>query len=626
MPEFEAFPILEQNIGLFTNRKNWQSPAQSWNRLENFFIEHGRLRSRGGQTLFGTLYPKEEEVQAGTSGLTVVSGTLLQTRVHPAESSPSTYAVTMTDGGVYTAIDDGAGNLIRTDTQAVIGTINYDTGVWSAIWPAVTIANITANYEWERGLAVVGIFDFFPASSSEYLVAHDTKRMYLYSEAQGRFNDISLSDTWTGTDDDYFWYVPFFDRLIFCQGVDEVYSYEPLGSPPHIKVNPTDFDAGSPGNDIDTVQLGVRHKGILHYMYTTENNVSSGVEHPQRARRTLVDDPTGFRDASAFTDAPTSAAIVSAVPVGDSIIVFFERNETWRHRFTGDPRVPYAWERISRERGSWAPFAAIEFDNGAISIDAGGLIWTDGQIVRPLQPDMIEDFPFPVNLDSIETAYGIHYPERIEAWITVPEASRTVPTSVIVVNTTRGVFSQLKFGVNVGVLGFYRNTGTILWDDLAMNWDDNPNTWNSYGQGGVGSVIILGGSRDARVWVLDSGQLDNGASYICRAVSQSLNPFGTVEAHLGYVDFYMKPSPGKIMEISFYRDYRTAAYHTATVNLTATASDGDTIIRRVNVNQISMGHTIEVKLPEGIPGWDFYGMVPYMKPASRIKMRPKVAA
>ena len=608
--DYEPLAISDWRNGQFTAKEDLVSPTETWKSVSNFRINRGRLEVRGGYSLLGTLYPQvRQQVFAGTAGLTIISGTLSQIPVHPGEVSPSTYKVTWWDGGAGApsgkiAQDNGAG--VITGAQVVSGSITYATGVFTFTYNAVATNDVRANFEWVRGLAVTGLLDHFQNSGVEHLLACDTKRAYKWNSTERRFYDLLGADLFTGTEYDYFWMLPWNDNVILSNGVNVLYEYVPAGTVTEV---PTEFDAGSAGNDLDSAVCLIRHRGRLIAFGTTEN----GTRFPQRARRSIIGNYASWVSTD-FAEAPTNQAIVSAGVIGDNIIVFFDGGEAWIHRYTGETAAPYEWVKHSGYRGSSGTFSVTDIEGGLVTVGTHGLVATDGRTMSEIDSS-IPNYDKGMQIDKLDRSYGLTVTQEDAVWLSHVLSGNTAPGAILVWNFREDAFSVYDIGLRV--FDFYRQTTTYTHDTSpsSVTYDSQPAGFpasydESQGQSGV--PLIVGGDGAARVFLFDGSATDNGASFMPRARTQQIAPYPGQQARLGHVDVIGDAAAMKTATLRFYRNANPSSYYSATFSLEGAA--GETKIRkRIRVNQRALFHQIELEVPP-VPGWGLDALILWMQP------------
>lgn len=610
MADFEPLSISDWRNGQFTAREDLVSPSETWKSVSNFRLNRGRLEVRGGYSLLGTLYPQvRQQIFAGTAGTTVISGTLSQIPVHPTEAAPSTYTVTWWDGGAGApsgkiATADAAG--VITGANVSSGSITYSTGVFTFTYTVNATNDVRANFEWERGLAVTGLLDHFQNSGVEHLLACDTKRVYKWNSAEERFYDLLGADLFTATEYDYFWMLPWNDNVLLSNGVNAVYEYVPAGTVTEV---PTEFDAGSGGNDLDNAVCLIRHRGRLIAFGTTEN----GTRFPQRARRSSIGNYAVWVSTD-FAEAPTNQAIVSAGVLGDNIIVFFDGGEAWIHRYTGETAAPYEWIKHSGYRGSSGTFSVTDIEGGLVTVGTHGLVATDGRTMSEID-NAIPDYQRLMQIDKLDRSYGLTVTQEDAVWLSHVLAGNTAPGAIVVWNFRENAWSVYEIGLRV--FDFFRQTTTYTHDSSpsAVTYDSQPASFpTSYddvlGQSGV--PFIVGGDGAARVFLFDDSASDNGTSFTARARTQQIAPYPGQQTRLGWVEVIGDAAAMKTGTLRFYRDAKPASYYSASFSLEGGA--GDTKIRkRIRVNQRAMFHQIELEVPS-IPGWGLDALILWMQP------------
>ncbi len=619
---FQTIAIANFDSGLFTARDKIIAPKKSWRELVNTRLVNGRLVVRAGYDLLGTLYHRHKETFVGTSGLVTVTGTLSRTRVHPGEVSPSTYKVTIWDGGGATpggkiAQDNGAGAF--TGASVITGTINYGTGAFSITFNAAATSNVQALYEFEPGLGVTGLHSFNQASGIDWFVATDTKRFFAWNTTEQRFYDRTASltnagvDIFTGADDDLFWFETFVDNLLLVNNVNPIQAFDPAGVT--IAELATDFDSGSAGNDLDTCRAMVKHRGRLIAFNTTEN----GAQKPQRARRSNVNS-AGVWSLTDFSDAPTNDHVLSAFALNDDIVVFMANGETWVHRYTGEVRVgefraPYEWVKIDPFLGSDATHAIFELIGEVGTLGEHGVVASDGRAVREVDA-VIPDFHGSINFEQAKRIHALTAKIYDEAWIAYAGLGSTYPNEVLAFNYREQAFS--KYLLPARYFGEFHAT-TLLTHDTATTYtyDTAPGAYDSV-TGGSGFPRIAFGDGSGRVFLFEGSQTDFGTPISARMRTQFINPYEDELALCGWVDVICDAYDGAKLTVKFYKDGEVSSYLQEMISLSPASGSNEKIRKRIRVNQRAQWHQFELEIT-GAPGFALDAFAMAMKPDGPVR-------
>lgn len=369
------------------------------------------------------------------------------------------------------------------------------------------------------------------------------------------------------------------------------------------------LSASATGTNVSILQgclILVAYKGRLLALNTTEG-VSSGAatNYMQRCRFSEVGTvffnqlvPSGFTGGSqstawrsdipgrgGFIDAPTSEQIISAEFIKDTLVVFFERS-TYQLRYTGDPTIPFIWEKINTELGGESTFSVVPFDNGVFAIGNYGVVTCNSVNVERID-QMIPDEVFNIHNanDGVKRVQGIRdYFKQLVYW-TFPndftndqDIINKFPTRILVYNYLDGSFSF--FNDSITAFGQYQAFNDLRWKDVKVPWASFPNPWNT-GQFQQDFPKIVGGNQQGFVFYFNQDQVINDPSLMISGASQATVCTLTVTNHNLQVDQFIKVTSVNGM--------------TQLNNLTVTGSSGSPygiyqVIDVVNANSFKIGY------------------------------------
>jgi hypothetical protein len=241
----------------------------------------------------------------------------------------------------------------------------------------------------------------------------------------------------------------------------------------------------------------IPYKDRLLAFHTFEGDtLATAVRFPQRLRYSQNGDPTdqlnGWRSdipgRGGFIDAPTSEQIVSVAFIRDILIVSCERS-TWQIRHTGDPILPFLWEKINTEYGSDSTFGTVQFDKGVLQIGRDALTVCNGNSVERIDgqiPDDIGEFVSTndgnkrvhgfrdLNIQLVYWTYNDtpEYPPPIP----FPAVRKVYPNKMLVYNYWNNSFSIWNDGFTT--LGRWYKDNVLRWQDLEEAWQEWPHPWD----------------------------------------------------------------------------------------------------------------------------------------------------
>jgi hypothetical protein len=588
--EYQPLTLTDYKAGLFTSRKPWLSPKETFRTLDNALIRDGRVQGRPGYVPFGALCTVTTSTLAAGSSASTFSGTI-----------PGPYPYNISDGGVritgpgVTPMHDRDGDgILYLEGGASVGAVNYTNGAvsWTLAGATTGAAARSASRRNAAGLPVTGLAFFTPKLPGTYIIASDTQRIYLYNTVTETFDDIS-GVVFTGGNNDLVQMVPFDDMLILNNGIDPPRKFVP---PNVVSLLGTDFD-GDLTNDVDQVTFIIRHRNRLLLCGTTEN----GVLHPGRVRRTMQGNPEGYDTALDASDAPTNRDIISAGLLGDNVVIYFTGAETWAHRYTGDLASPYEWVQVSTTSGGDARLAVVRGERTLYNLSLDGVHESDGiqnQNIDEMIDGAVQAIIDPTNvLQSV----GIYTPNDDFVYWAGVQAGLTHNNRMLVLDSKRTIWSLYTFGMRAFAL--QTEPVQLIWDALGLTLVDSlVGSADALGLGEAGEQLF-GGDEFGVVHRLNVGDTDNGVEIQMRAATQLIAPYGpTVESRLGWVDIVMDRRDGEIATVSLFRDYDSLSYASEQVSLTGQGANTK-VRKRVRAGQLARFHQIEISMDNAGNGW-----------------------
>lgn len=593
--EYQPLTLTDYKAGLFTSRKPWLSPKETFRVLDNAVIRDGRIQCRPGYVPFAPLCDVETAIMPGSSFVLAFNYT---TPTAPLVQVPGGGSVVMSEQAPGTRVwaDDGLGEMRLSTSGVSAGTIDYETGQLTITNMLGTggAAGMLLRLTWRlgMGLPVTGLAFFTPKLPGTYILAADTKRVYLFNTLSNTFDDLS-GDIFTGGPNDLVQFVPFDDICFINNGFDKPYKFVP---PSTVAAMVTDFD-GDLVDDIDQVKFMIRHRNRMLFCGTTEN----GVIHPGRVRRSAQGNAEAYDTALDASDAPTNRDIVSAGLLGDNVVIYFTGAETWAHRYTGDLSSPYEWVQVATVSGADARLAVVRGERTLYMLSLDGVHESDGiqnQNIDEQIDGAVQGFLDPVNV--LQTL-GIYTPNDDFVYWSGPQAGETFNNRMLVLDAKRTIWSFFTFGMRAFAVQV--EPILMIWDALGSTLvDDLTGTADSLGLGVAGEQLYAG-DEFGMIHRMNFGPTDNGADIQLRVATQLIAPYGpTVESRLGWVDMVMDRRDGQIATVSLFRDYDSLAYAVEEVSLTGQGANSK-VRRRMRAGQLARFHQIEIKMANAGDGW-----------------------
>lgn len=603
---YKPYPIYDYKSGLHLAKKPWLIPRDAWQRMTNAHLWRGSIVKRGGYALFHKFvhFKGNESLGSTVDSQLTYTGTLANTPIDTA-----TKAVSIDVGSGWEIFTETAvGSGVLTGDQGGSGTINYTTGAYS-ITVYTNPGNgkaIVADYNWNDGNAVMGIYNFYTQAGSSQLLAFDTQRMNKYDAVNDKMVDPLESDTFTGGNSDFFWCENWKDKLWLCNNVDRIKTWNgtALAQP--------DFDIDGGGNDIDRTLLIFAYKGHLVFLRPTEK----GTTHPQRARWSAAEDPTDWTN-DGFVDAPTLDWIMGADFLGDDLIVFFERS-VWCLKYTSDPDLPFRWEKIVDTEGSYATNSVIAFSDEVLTLGPVSFIATDGMDAYSIDkkvPDIVLD----INQDKFDYIYSFIIEEMRQIWVSYPTInSTTTSDGIIVLNYEDDAWS--KYDLAMSCFGYHEESEEPTFDDVDDPWDSIEWRWDDRIKQ-AGYPINLGGDTSGNIWKLEQGTSDNGSAIAFDLLSGDWNPYYEegFGCRLGWIDIFVERDPDTTLTFKAWTDNKSEGAYVLSQDITLDDGSGETNIWvRVPINVEGESVTVGITHEAINANVNIHAIVPFFKKAGKI--------
>ncbi len=517
--------------------------------LENAYLFRGRIKRRQGFKSFGR-FQRDLTAQAlgnaaGTSfSVNIFSHLSLEATaslkegditVHVGAPGTSTFVEPATPDG--TLVGSGFGTT---------GTINYATGALVLNFSgAIGASAVTIDFSYYPGLPAMGLFQReLPALGFFQTVGFDTVYAYLYNNTNSAWEEWVPGTTWTGSNSQFFW--------TFNYWVD-AFNSPLLWATNFNKLDPIRYNNGSawtnfapaitsvPAASLFQARIIIPFKGRLVMLNTWEGLTATGAagatNYPQRCRFSQVGSPldvtawlTFPQGKGGFIDAPTNQQIVSAAFIRDQLVVYFE-NSTWNLRYTGEPNLPFIWERVDSELGSESTFSPVLFDKGVLAVGKLGITTSTGNSVERIDEKIPDEvFNFHNGNDGALRVYGIRdYVKQLVYWaFPNDDPTRVFPNRMLVFDYERGSWSFF----NDSFTCFGRNLpfNDIRWKDLPKtSWEEADFAWND-ARLQSGYPDIIAGNQEGYTFVLNQQTVNDPSLYIS-AITPGTPPTITVTNH-----------------------------------------------------------------------------------------------
>ena len=538
MGKLKPLAISYANEGLVKNKNAFVLADDAFQTLENAYVWRGRIKRRQGNTLLGRLAVQEISlasllpVSQAIPSFNILTGTGINSEHPNATIRPGTATQPFTillDSDTLTDTTGTGTFTISPGLDATAATINYSTGVvtitTTGTWSA--FPEFTGYYYPNR--PVMGLINREQELVNlEQLWAFDDRYSYTYNSSIKEFLRETTS-AWSGNDTNYFNGVNYYrdstDNRLFW-----VSNFRPE--------DPIRYYDGSVWNDFQPAldaggtslllqaRLLIPNRGRMLAFNTYEGGSRNGTHYPNRARWSQIGSPI---DASGeawrseiigrggFLDCPVQEAITDWEYVQDQLIIIFERS-TWRFRYTGSELQPYAWERISRERGG-QPLTAQVFDKGIVYIGDKSINYCSGTNVESVSEEIPDEvFSIKTINDGNLKIKGIRdYKERLVYWsYPYGPLGKKFSNRVLVFNYDNESYAIFKDSITC--FGTYQDAGNTTWAELeGTNWRDAHFSWVA-GRNIAGFPQIVAGNQQGFVQKFGTAQGD-GPSLCIKSIT-----------------------------------------------------------------------------------------------------------
>jgi hypothetical protein len=215
---------------------------------------------------------------------------------------------------------------------------------------------------------------------------------------------------------------------------------------------------------------------------------------------------TKYGDGAGFVDCPTTQEIISAEFIRDRLIVYFERS-TWEIVYTGNPTVPFVWQKINTEVGSESPRSTVAFDRAVLTVGATGIHSCSGATVERID-ERIDKEVFEVSNDQahLMMVCGVReYFDDLVYW-SIPttsavEHANTYPNKVLVLN-----YENHSFGINddcITAFGYFEQQTGMTWSSATFSWASSSSSWDG-GTFKAEERRVVGGNQQGFVFIIDT--------------------------------------------------------------------------------------------------------------------------
>lgn len=659
----EPFPIMDADVGLYTAKEPWLSPANAFTTLKDAFVFRSRIRPRNGfqrfaqcgQTTAGTqtstavVSPRRVEyiLDDQNEWLCLESVAFTYT---DATNGVLGYTVGLQSFGAYDPFSTGTDQyglpVYESGTSTLIGIVKqrFTAVVSGTPLTAAARADIdwglhsdyttgdgtlgTMTWEEDPRLPITGMRSYRDRDGDSYLIATNTKRLFVFNETTKVFEDQAGSDTFTGAASDLFWMWPAENDMLLTNGIDAPYKY--TGSSSTLATLTTTIGAGP--DTVTAATLVVVFKNRLIYFGTTEGAGSN--QFPRRARWSSAGAYETLATAD-YVDAPTELGPVrTAQKIADRLFVGFEAG--WMELvFTGDAQSLFEFEETTFVYGAVSKLGSVpdgqrilaRTETGIQAIDPNSQYAADESI-----PDYIVE-----RMDEANAAFTIAARsfENRQFWFSMVNqvTADDSPNEILVGQYQED--NRLRwstYDLDFTAFNAYRAGSSPVWDDVDSNFDDYDSIWDASGTANSPIVIAADssgqfaetkGTQDLRNDVPNAFnttdlRAEAGLQDIpFEIATERLSPYPGMRSHFGWLDLYIEAALGVTLTVEFRGDSRLAAYKSVQIDISPTVS-AEKIYRKILVNKTATFHRITIKA-SGASEFAIDALIPWFRPAGRMR-------
>lgn len=576
MSSFEPHLIYDMKSGLRLDRKPWLLPQDAFEKLEDCFLRLGILHKRSGFTEFATFVHvdpcafgegKFGEGKFGVGRKTTTPGNpIMGIDNHYLGTVEKLLFMDTRRVNKYNTVTDVCDDLTTLNVRFKTGQTEIQvgdtiTGATSGD-TAIIVAVVLDQGAWADNDAS-GTLILSSAAPGDFEV--DGENITIHGATVAALTESCSYEEFTGTDEDFFWYENWRGVGYFTNNQDQIRKFNGT----YVTKFNIDLDVeGGPDNDVNTCLLIFHMEGRILILRTTEK----GVAHKQRLRWAEVNSTT-FKDAN-NTDAPRDDDIMGGEFIGGELIVWFERG-VMKIVYTGDPTVPYKWEKVDSVEGCYATMSLAGFSDEIIAAGPTRFLSCDGREVSGID-DKIPDLMLTFNPLYIKYCYSLVMEEMKQLLISYASSSATKPDKALMLNYDEDNFAI--FNLPIHTMGYSSLQETLSLDDMTgISLDDLDYSLDDK-ELRAGYPINLMGRRNGKIYKMNDGGSDDGSAITMRAVGGRWNPYSEegFKAVLQKIDFLVD-RVSTTFDVKFYLNTRSQSYQTKTVD----CSDSDTNRARV---------------------------------------------
>jgi len=530
----DRFLIAPFDFGLVKEQAPWLIPEAAFTELNNVYIYKGKIKKRIGSKYMGV--PATEGTAQLSSRLRIKVGTTdavtgIWNGTVPGGAYTNIGQMFSVNEVMLTVVDTAAGlqDMLNTDPTAIThAQYTYATGVYE-ITATGTYKNKPVYFY--PAEPVLGITQYESGTREEEItVAFDTRFSYKFDGNSWDFLDSVVgTTTWNSGYYDYFWMTNYSginpeDTALFVSNFNiKAGAVDPLrywNGVTWTTWYPKFLVAGAANiNAVRSAKILLPFKGFFVLLNTYEER--GGLNHyPNRCRFSWYGSPVHANawlepkqtnaGGGGYTDAPIEEAIVSAEFIRDRLIVFFEES-IWELAYTGNPVLPFVWQKINTEVGSIGTFSSVAFDDVVLNIGQTGILACNGAFVQRIDDAIPKEIMKTLrDSDQVRRIHGVRdYRTELVYWslpMIVAKDTDAYPDRVLVYNYKNSTWSY--FDDSITTFGYCQQSTGETWENDFGTWEEDDSTWDNDLEIPYAKRLI-GGNQQGYTFFIDDSEMGN---------------------------------------------------------------------------------------------------------------------
>lgn len=270
---------------------------------------------------------------------------------------------------------------------------------------------------------------------------------------------------------------------------------------------------------------------FMGYFIVALNITTLGVNYPYRVKWSGVAAPgtlpvwtPATANKAGFQDRIGVGAFVDALPLGESLVLYFEGSMTVMSFIDGQDVMGF--KDLPDPYGMLAPGCGVVIPKiGHVVLTKGDVIVHAGNGAESILEDKAKQW-LQDNIDSnyYPVSFVVANHARSEVWICFPQTGQQFCTLALVWNWRSGALSKRTIpACTYGCTGFI-NYASNTWDSATGIWDAQTETWDEETDlFATDTTRLFMSSIDGRIYAMDSGETFAGTAFTGTAERTGLN-------------------------------------------------------------------------------------------------------